>query len=168
MSDFADEARKPLPDGVTLKPDRRRWLLTFLICVGFVATVVWIGPEKNVVLFWLGGGFFAIGACISVPLMLGHGGSLVLDREGFVCNSLFKPFRREWRECSAFYPVRISYRKFVGFTTQQDEAAHPELAAFNRRKVGASGMLPDTYGLGAEKLCDLMNKYRARARGDQD
>jgi hypothetical protein len=32
--------------------------------------------------------------------------------------------------------------------------------------IGATGMLPETYGLSAEELCDLMNSFRARAMGD--
>ncbi len=97
--------------------------------------------------------------------MFGVGSSLTLDREGFSCRTLFRTFRREWRECSAFYPVSTGLRKFVGFTTEQDEAAHPKLAAVNRAMIGASGMLPDTFGLDAEGLSDLLNRFRARALG---
>ena len=97
--------------------------------------------------------------------MFGVGASLQLDREGFSCRTLFRTFRREWRECSAFYPVSTGMRTFVGFSAQQDEAAHPNLAAVNRRMIGASGMLPDTFGLGAAELADLMNAYRARRLG---
>jgi hypothetical protein len=95
--------------------------------------------------------------------MFGVGSSLALDGKGFVCRTLFRSFRREWRECSAFYPVRVGFRQFVGFSTQQDEIAHPHLAAANRAMIGASGMLPDTFGLSADGLADLMNRFRSRA-----
>jgi hypothetical protein len=150
---------------MTLKPDRLRWLLIFLICVGFVAIAIWLGPEKEPLVFWGAGGFFLLCALIAAPLMFGVGASLTLDREGFTCRTLFRTFRRVWPECSAFYPVRIGFRQYVGFTTQQDEAAHPNIAAANRALVGASGMLPDTFGCGAEALSDLMNSFRARALG---
>lgn len=162
MSDLTDADGEPLPDSMTLKPDRLRWLGVFAISTGFVAIAVWLGPGDPL-LFYGAGGFFLLCALIAAPLMLGVGSSLTLDREGFTCRTLFRSFRRKWTECSAFYPVSVGIRKNVGFSTQQDEAAHPNLAAANRAMIGASGMLPDNYGLSADDLADLMNRYRGRA-----
>lgn len=162
---FVDVDGDPLPDSMTLKPDRLRWLFVFLISIGFVGIALWMGPNEDPLLFWGGGGFFLLCALIAAPLMFGVGSTLTLDGKGFTCRTLFKSFRREWRECSAFYPVSMGLRKFVGFSTEQDEAAHPNLAAANRTMIGATGMLPDTFGLTAEDLADLMNTYRGRARG---
>lgn len=164
MSDWLDADGDPLPDAMTLKPDRLRWLLVFLIAAGFVGLAIWIGPSKPE-LFYGAGGFFLLCALVAAPLMFGVGSNLVLDCEGFTCRTLFRSFRREWRECSAFYPVSMGLRKFVGFSTQQDEAAHPNLAGANRAMIGASGMLPDTFGLSADGLADLLNRFRARALG---
>lgn len=163
MMDQADSGGDDsLPDSMTLKPDRLRWLLVFLICAGFVALAIWLGPGDPL-LFYGAGGFFLLCALIAFPLMFGVGASLTLDREGFSCRTLFRTFRRQWKDCSAFHPVSTGLRKFVGFSTPQDEANHPRLAAANRASIGASGMLPDTFGLSADELCDLMNAYRSRA-----
>jgi hypothetical protein len=156
-----DEA---LPDSLTLKPDRARWLLVFLICAGFVAIAIWLGPGDPLI-FYGAGGFFLLCALIAVPLMFGVGASLTLHLEGFTCRTLFKSFHRRWQECSAFYPVSTGMRRYVGFSTAQDESAHPRLAAANRALIGASGMLPDNFGLAAEELADLMNLFRARSLG---
>ena len=59
--------------------------------------------------------------------------------------------------------MSTGFRKYVGFSSAQDEAAHPKVAAANRAVIGASGMLPDTFGMTAEDLADLMNAYRRRA-----
>lgn len=163
MSEWVDTDGDPLPDAMELRPDRLRWLVVFLICVSFVAIALWMGSENDPLLFWGGGGFFLLGALIAVPSMLGVGSNLKLDRDGFACRTLFRTFRREWRQCSVFYPVRIGMRQFVGFSTLQDEAAHPNLSAFNREAVGASGMLPDTFGHSADTLADLLNRFRERA-----
>lgn len=167
MSGWVDADGDPLPDSMLLKPDRLRWLIVFLIAAGFVAIAVWIGPSDPM-LFYGAGGFFLLCALIAAPLMFGIGSSLMLDREGFSCKTLFRTFRREWRECSVFYPVSTGMRKFVGFSTTQDEAAHPGMAALNRGLIGASGMLPDTFGYSADGLSDLMNRFRARALGLND
>ena len=151
-----------------LKPDRLRWLVVFLISAGFVGVAVWLGTDEDPMIFWGAGGFFLVCALIAAPLMFGVGSSLTLDRDGFSCRTLFRTFRREWRECSAFYPVSAGMRKFVGFSAQQDEAAHPNMAAASRALVGASGMLPDTFGYSADGLADLMNRFRARALGLND
>lgn len=168
MTGRTDAHMELLSEEMTLKPSRLRWLFVFLIGAGFVAGIAWLGPEKDPLLFWGGGGFFLLVAIVALPPVLGHGGDLTLDREGFTCRTLFRSFRRRWAECSAFYPVGVGARKFVGFSAQRDEAAHPNLAAANHSMIGASGMLPDTYGLSADKLADLMNRYRARSLGGLD
>lgn len=167
MNDWVDADGDPLPDTMMLKPDRLRWLIVFLISAGFVAIAVWIGPSDPM-LFYGSGGFFLVCALVAAPLMFGVGSSLALDRNGFACKTLFRTFRREWRECSAFYPVSAGMRKYVGFSTAQDEAAHPTLSAVNRGMIGASGMLPDTFGYSADALADLMNRFRARSLGLND
>jgi hypothetical protein len=165
VSDGRDADGDPLPETMTLRPDRLRWLLVFAICAGFVAIAVWIGPEDPV-LFYGAGGFFMLCGLIAAPLMIGVGSSLVLDRDGFACRTLFRTFRRRWRDCSAFHPVTTGFRRYVGFSAQEDEAAHPRMAAANRAMIGATGMLPETYSLSAEELSDLMNNFRVRAMGD--
>ena len=168
MSEWADADGDPLPDSMMLKPDRLRWLVIFLISAGFVAIAAWLGPNENPALFYGAGGFFLLCALVAAPLMFGIGSSLTLDRDGFSCKTLFRTFRREWLECSVFYPVSTGMRKFVGFSTAQDEGAHPNMAAANRALIGSSGMLPDTFGHSAEELSDLMNRFRARSLGLND
>lgn len=158
----------PLPDTLVLKLDRLRWLVVFLISAGFVGIAVWLGPEEEPMVFWGAGGFFLVCALVAAPLMFGVGSSLTLDRDGFSCRTLFRTFRREWRECSAFHPISVGSRKFVGFSAQQDEAAHPGLASVSHALAGTSGMLPDTFGYSADALADLMTRFRARSMGLND
>lgn len=163
MSEWLDADGDPLPDRMELKPNRLSWFFMFLISAGFVAIAIWIGPKEDPGLFWFGGGFFLICALVSTPLMLGVGSRLILERDSFTCHTLFRSFTRKWRECSDFLPVYAGARRFVGFTTQQDEAAHPNMAAVNRAVLGASAAVPETFGISAEELADLMNRFRARA-----
>jgi len=163
MSEQLDGEGSPLPDRMELKPNRLSWFFMFLISAGFVGIAIWLGPEEDPTLFWFGGGFFLICALVSTPLMLGVGSRLILERESFTCRTLFRSFTRKWSECSEFHPIHVGTRRFVGFTAQRDEAAHPNLAAANRALLGAAGALPETFGISAEELADLMNRFRVRA-----
>lgn len=155
----------PLPDVIMLKPDRLRWLFVFLISAGFVAIATWIGPSDPT-LFFGAGGFFLLCAIVAAPQVVGVGSSLTLDRQGFTCRTLFRSFRRAWVDCSEFTPVYAG-RPMVGFSTQQDENAHPMLAGANRAIIGVAAALPETYGLALDELADLLNAFRARALAEQ-
>jgi hypothetical protein len=160
---WVDADGEPLPDGVTLKPARVKWLIILLLALGFVAIAIFLGQDMDPVTRWGSGGFFAVCAAIAFPQMLGVGARLVLDREGFTCSTAFNSFRRSWRECSEFSAVQVGPDMTVGFSTAQDEAMHPRMAALTRGLTGASGALPETYGVAAEEVADMMNRFRARA-----
>ncbi len=160
---WLDTDGDPLPDRIDFKPGRAKWLGVFLICAGFVAIALWVGPDEDPTVFYGAGGFFLLCALIALPQMIGVGASLTLDRDGFTCRTLFKSFSRKWIECSPFATGRIYMNTLVTFETAQDVAAHPNLAEVSRSIVGAAGVLPDTYGVSAHELADVMNAFRARA-----
>jgi hypothetical protein len=154
-----------LPDKMSLKPSRLRWVFVFLVGAVFSAAAAFLMEDKDPLTRWGICAFFAVVALVAIPGMIGVGSQLDLDREGFTCKTPFKTFRRKWTECSAFAPVSIGLNSFVGFSSATDEAAKPGLAAMNKSMIGASGTLPDRYGMSAGKLADLLNRFRARAMG---
>lgn len=160
---WLDPDGAPLPNTLRLKPGRAKWLGVFAISAGFVAIALWMGPDEDPMLFYGAGGFFLLCALVALPQMIGVGASLDLDREGFTCRTLFKSFRRKWTDCSPFAPARVGLNTMVAFETGEDIATHPGLAEINRQLVGAAGALPDTFGLSASELADLMNAFRDRA-----
>ncbi len=137
----------------------------FAISAGFVAIAAWLGPGADPVVFWGAGGFFLVCAIIAATQMAGMGASLSLDVDGFTCRTLFRTWRRRWDDCSAFVPVAMSGNRFVAFSSATDEREKPKLSAANRALIGATGMLPETYGLDADELAGLMNAFRERALG---
>ncbi len=153
---------EPLPETMELRPGGLKWLGVFAISTTFVAIAIWIGP-RDPVLFWACGGFFLLCALVALSQMSGIGSRLLLDAEGFTCTTLFKSFRRKWVECSPFAPIQAGPNRMVGFAAAQDIAAHPKLAAVAEAMTGAPGALPDTFGLSASELSELMNAFRARA-----
>lgn len=165
MTQWLDADGDPLPETLALKPARLKWLVIFVIAMGFVAIAVFLGDEMEPFARWGSGGFFALCALIALPLSIGVGSKLELNLEGFACTSLFKTFRRRWADCSEFTPVRIGPNMMIGFSSRQDEENHPRGAALARGLTGTSGALPDTYGVSADELADVMNRFRARALG---
>jgi hypothetical protein len=146
---------------VTLKPSRLKWVAVFLICAGFVSACIFIIPrEDDPVMWWLCVGFFGLGVFACIPGLLGIGG-LDLDPEGFTIDHWGRKTRRIWRECSEFSVINMRGGPFVGFSSRTDEAKMG--AGLARSLVGETGMLPEKYGMKAQDLADLMNRYRMRA-----
>ena len=154
-----------LPETMTLRPSRVRWLLLLIVAVVLSSAAVWAMEDSFPAMRWVVGLFFGVAAVIAVLNVIGVASRLELKRDGFTCVTLFRSFTRAWKDCSTFDPVRVGVNKFVGFTSAEDDAAKPKLAAANKHMIGHSGMLPDTYGLSAEDLAALMNRFRARAMG---
>lgn len=89
--------------------------------------------------------------------------------------SLFRA-RFRWHDVDVFFPITIRYIRMVGL-----HISHIRMVGFNfspsydrqqlgrrfsRARTGAEAALPDGYGLGVERLADLMNERRARALGE--
>lgn len=163
LGEWRDADGDPLSTELTLRPARLKWVGIFLISAGFVAIAIFLGDEMDGFMRWLCGGFFALCGLVAIPQMIGVGSELRLDAKGFTCVSLFRTWRREWKDCSEFFPVRVGGNMMVGYATSSDEAARPRMSAFSRGLTGTQSALPDTYGLSADDLADLMNRYRARA-----
>jgi hypothetical protein len=154
-----------LPETMTLRPSRVRWLMLFLVAMVLSSAAVWAMADFFPALRWVVGIFFGVAAVIALLNVIGVASKLELKRESFTCTTLFRSFTRKWADCSTFDPVRMGVNRFVGFTSAEDDAAKPKLSANNKHMIGHSGMLPDTYGLTAEELAALMNRFRARAMG---
>jgi hypothetical protein len=162
---YLDADGDPLSETLELRPARLKWLIIFLISAGFVSIAVFIGPADNPLTRLGSGGFFLLCGLIALPQMLGVGGRLLLDRDGFTCKTLFNAFRCQWAECSEFAVATQGFRSAVGFDLLSADTAHPRLAAVARGLTGYSGGLADNYGVSPPDLADLMNRFRNRALG---
>jgi hypothetical protein len=154
-----------LAETMTLRPSRTRWLALLVVAVTLSSAAVWAMEDFFPAMRWVVGIFFGVAAVIALLNVIGIASRLDLKRDSFTCVTLSRSFTRKWKDCSTFDPVRIGVNKFVGFSSAEDDAAKPKLAAANKHMIGHSGMLPDTYGLSAEELASLMNRFRARAMG---
>jgi hypothetical protein len=116
---------------------------------------------------WLVLIFFGLVAVVGAGAMLPGAGGLILDRDGFGVTSLFRRHRTRWQDATGFQAARIppARQSFVVY----DDATQSKksLAKINVGIVGRNAALPDTYGLSADDLAQLMAQWRERtlARG---
>ena len=151
------------PGPVRLYPSRRKWLLVALggiaftaIGIGMVLTGDWTG--------WFAVGFFGLVAIVAILALLPGSSRLMLDKDGFEATTLYRGARKRWAETSEFGTADISGETFVVF---DDLTLTPgALTGFNTSNIGRNSALPDTYGLSAEELANLMSDWRNRARAD--
>ena len=139
---------------VTLRSSRRKSVLGLVVCVLFVAAGVSMDHSLSI---YLSSAFFGLGAIVFAIQLLPNSSYLRLTREGFTMCSLFRCHTIQWRHVSRFGVGHIYLKKVVGW-----DPAH-EISKPGKVTKALSGFvsaLPDTYGLRAEELADLMDRLR--------
>src|SRR5437588_1319158 len=137
---------------VTLRSSRKKMLLMLIGSLIFVAAGFWMLADHPVsgyasIIFF---GLCAVVFCIN---LLPNSSYLRLTREGFTMCSTFRCRSIEWRHVSNFGVARIGTRKMVGW-----DPAH-QISKMGKATKAFSGYvsaLPDTYGLKAEELAELL------------
>ena len=110
---------------------------------------------------------FCLGIPISIVQMLPGASSLRLETVGFTMRTLFRDSSYGWGQVTEFGVVEIKQggmtaHRMVGFNFVGKDAASTGGRKLSRALAGYEGALPDTYGMKAQKLADLMNACRER------
>ena len=149
---------------LVLRASRVRWAALFLASAVFAAAgvlVFFVAPGGR------GGGaavfaFFGLGALVAAVQLL-TGSSLVLTPEGFTVNSLGRRVTRRWQEIEAFVVVSPSaFIRIVGIRLAIPDEHVPSIRSSRRGLAGFESALPETYGMKATELAELMNEWLAR------
>ncbi len=156
------------PGPVTLHRSRLKFVGVLVASLGLFVGLAYLLQHDDLVpiatfKLWLGLVVFAICALVAVVMLLPGAGSLTLDADGFERITLYMRLRAPWRRVGNFTaaeysPSRGPTMRFVGY----DDASLPA-DSVNRRRIGFSADLPDSYGLSHEELARLMNQWRALA-----
>ncbi len=118
------------------------------------------------------GGWWAIlgGAVLAgfLCLLLVRPNRLELDDQGFTTvTPLGRRSRVEWHDCGAFRVSRPdvdgSFRAPLRVEYDTEDTNRNNLALVSQFVAGGSAALPDTYGMSADNLADLLNRYRTAA-----
>jgi hypothetical protein len=149
------------PGPLTLYPSRKKWLLFFLIGALFAAGGGWMinrGEGSG----WFVLIFFGLAAIVAAAAMLPGAGGLTLDRDGFEVTNLFRSYRARWHDTAGFTAVRIPHAQMMVVYDDAKQSGKG-LAQLNVAIAGRGAGLPDTYGLSADDLAQLMAQWRDRA-----
>jgi len=113
-------------------------------------------------------GFFGLGALASFWMLLPNSAYLLLTPAGFTIRTLLKRKEYRWREVEEFHAATFRGTPWVVFTLSREGKVNlPEtsLRGLNKALSEGDDNLPDTYGMNAEELAELMNQWRKRSTG---
>lgn len=168
-----DKLLARFPGPVTLYPGRLKWFGYFGISFAFAAAGLYYAlaghlDAGDTIMAWLSFICFGGAALFIRHLMSRRVSSLTLTADGFEGHLSRRRVRASWREVCDFgvdenpgsldggswLPDRLVDFRIVAPGLPPDPHPGPD----TRRAT-----LPDTYGLGARKLAELMNAWRALA-----
>jgi hypothetical protein len=140
-----------LPETLFMPPSRARWVFAVALSVVIVGTNFFVASTQEApALAILAAIFSFTGLAAGIQLVPGSAG-LWLDRQGFTFRMFWYDRRREWKEITPILSSQVGLLQMVGFNRASDKPNQP-------REV-----LPDTYGISANELAELMNHWRDTA-----
>lgn len=157
------------PGPVTLYPSKMKMLLVWAICAGFTAGGIMLIPTDPLT-GWSACIFFSLGVIILPFVMLPHASALTLNEDGFDLIVLYRRGHLHWRDANDFAAENAHRLDECVAFDQIIPGVHPVMNKVMRLATmltGHTGRLPDTYGLSADDLADLMIRWRERALAAQ-
>ena len=145
---------------LTLRTKPIKMLLYLLGSLLFV--VIGVLLLRDTFVGWLGIGFFGLCSIVFALLLLPNASYLELTPEGFTIRSLFRSHSYSWTEIETFAVGYASRMKTVVFNLSPFYENQHTLRKTNKKLFGFEACLPDTYGMSAEELADLMNTWKRR------
>jgi hypothetical protein len=160
--DKAAEILSRFPGPVGLQPSRVKWIVVLLGSAGFVAIGVFIMPWDSAET-WFVTAFFGICMAAAIVILLPGAGGLRLDRQGFQVTSLYRSHFVRWPDATGFKAATVPPARQTMVVFDDAGAAAGALGRLNVGLIGRTSSLPDTYGMSADELAGLMERWRERA-----
>jgi hypothetical protein len=156
---------RPLP--VTLVPNRVQAAgMAALAAVPF-AGGCWLAA-RGAAIGGLCAAFFALALAVLAGKLLPGSTWLTVDEDGIEFCTLFRRTRVPWRHIARFGVWAIppfGLRKLVGFDYSEEYRKFGGMRGANRVLVGFEAALPDTYGMSAKDLAEMLAYHHAAHGG---
>jgi hypothetical protein len=125
----------------------------------FVSLGLWLLPrEPHIALASII--FFGLCALVGLVSLLPNSSYLTLTEQGFLFVSLFRKHFVDWSDVQSFVPVKVRRISMVGWNYSSEFRESKRVRWVNAAVAGMEAALPETYGMPAEQLADLMNQLR--------
>jgi hypothetical protein len=151
-----------LPDlPLTLRTRPFKMARLVLISGVFVAMGTWLLPREQLVALPC---IIFFGFCAAVGLVNLHpkAAYLTLTDQGFLFASLFRKHFVPWSSVQFFVPVTVQRQQMVGWNYSPGFQESQRVRRLSTAMAGVEAGLPDTYGMAAAELADLMNQCREK------
>jgi len=142
---------------------RTRRLKMILLVVGsgiFVWVGIWLRAHQPFVAY-PSIIFFGLCGLVGLVGLLPNSSYLTLTDRGFEFASLYRKHFVSWSDVDSFIPIKIQHNRMVGWNYSPGFSKSQRLRRVNTALAGTEAALPDTYGMSAEELADLMNRLLA-------
>ena len=152
-----------IKDEVILRPRKSRALLYLMLCAIFtVIGILMIADNK--LMGWFVGPTFGLGVVVFILLMLPNSSYLLLKEDGFTVCSLYRTSSLKWSDIEGFEVTTIIGPKIVGFNFSSTYNRQQKVRKISKNMAGYEGALPDTYGISAKELAELLNNWKVGIR----
>jgi hypothetical protein len=151
----------PLPER-TLYPSRLSLLGNLALMGGGTAVGLWAALSLGG-LHWAWPVLGGVATAVVLVQLLPGAAFLRLGPEGLVLRYSFRTFSYRWRDVEGFAAASISLNKMVVYNHAPDAPVSLTARRVAAAMSGWEAALPDTFGLTAEELADLLNEYKRAA-----
>jgi hypothetical protein len=142
-----------------LRAGRLHWVAIAIVSLTFAVAGLYLVAQDERRGFAVAG-FFGLTALLAVAMLVYGHANLRLTEDEFAVGRLWRDAAYRWADVSPFKVVSIRGGRRVAFDLAGDRGM---LASLARKQFGASVILPDSYGMKAEELADLLNAWRMAA-----
>lgn len=151
------------PACLILHPRRQKLLLLLAMSLAFVAAgVMMIRDERP--MGWFSAGFFGLCSLVFLIQLHPRASFLKLERNGFTFCALFRSHTVRWEDVREFDVTQVVLNRMVGWNFVHGYRPAEKTRALSHSMSGYESALPDTYGLKAEELAQIMEHWRANSQ----
>ena len=149
----------PVP--ATFRTSRIKVAVLLTSSVAFVATGVWMASEKPLI-GYLCIVFFGLCALVFTVQLHPNSSYLTVSPDGFTFCALFRQTFVPWSQTTEFVVVNVRNHQMVGWNYALGYQGQKAGRVLAKAIAGVEAALPDTYGIKASDLANLMNDARRR------
>lgn len=150
---------------ITLKPGKLRSIGMIFMFACFTAGSIWISDVKPLI-GYLCAGLFGSGLLIFIINLFPNSSYLELNQDGFTMCNLYRKSTTRWVDVEKFFVIEMSHNHMVAWNYTKAYKNQKTGRKISKAMANAEAALPDTYGMKANELAELMNLLLERAYSD--